>query len=530
MWSDAAEGCVELNDQYISTNEDMIIHNVNLNSAADKTIDGSGIDMDTTITQDKSCSSETRYDQDTTGYKTVSNNKNSNKRHIENTSPEEPSASKFTKTTESTKVENSIFLKGINTNITKQHPLAIKKALLVIDSTIRDDQIKYSKESIRINCRDEAQKIKFKNVSNLIGIEISISEHSSISRSALNLEHFEKVIIFGVLTEITEEEIRRETKAISVKRLSKKGSVEGERTDTESVILAYGSEPPRMVQIGFQTYKTKTFIPLPTRCWRCQRFGHAESSCRGKVTCPRCAGNHKYEECSIKNDNVDTDETIVKNTHLRCVNCSQQHSAAYRNCPEYLKSKEIAKIKTMFKLTYSQATKKMKEDEIIEAQPLLSTNPITAPFEATAATSHSHYRISHPISTLPSTPTYNSPSISNRPLPLFQATSRPSFTLANFPPIINSTTSTPTQRPSLLPPHVHSNHNHPLFSPAQIPPTTLLPVPNHIENFLSNLIYLLIDLLTSYLPSQSIVSKLSNLCTLLSTKANTNPIPSQSQI
>jgi len=532
MWSAQTEGETDLEEHFCEKNEELIINNVNLNSVAEKTIDMSGIDMDITVTQENACLSATGYDHDSAGYSTVTNSKSKNKRNLENTSPEEAASSKISKTTDNDKIVYAVFVKGVNVSLLKQNPLSIKKALLRIDNSIRDEQIKYSKDSIRINCRDESQKKKFDQLSNLMGIDVSVSEHLSLNRASLDLENYEKVIIFGVNTEITDEEIKSETKAISVKRLFKKSETGTGRIETESVILTYVTDPPKTVQIGFQSYKTKTFIPLPTRCWRCQRFGHAESTCRGKVTCPRCAENHKFENCPLAtNEKEATGSNADHNASLLCVNCGQQHSAAYRRCPEFIKSKEIAKIKTIFKLTYSQATKKMKEDQ--ETIPKLQPEPYPPSLKSrqiqpiiTAQTTHSIYD-----SSLLPTPNHLNPSLNiqlSSPCP----PNFPAFTQSNYPPIPNSTTSTPTRHPF----HLTRTYPHsPLHS---FPQTTtrsanfLLPVPNHIENFLSNLILLLIDLLSSYLPSNLILSKLANLTTILSSRTATepqNPQPSLSR-
>ncbi|GBO11583.1 hypothetical protein AVEN_202519-1 [Araneus ventricosus] len=33
----------------------------------------------------------------------------------------------------------------------------------------------------------------------------------------------------------------------------------------------------------------RPFIPNPLRCFKCQRFGHSQTNCRGTLTCARCA-------------------------------------------------------------------------------------------------------------------------------------------------------------------------------------------------------------------------------------------------
>jgi len=100
------------------------------------------------------------------------------------------------------------------------------------------------------------------------------------------------------------------------------------------------------------------YVPLPTRCFRCQRFGHGHLSCHGKLTCPRCSGNHEFSHCTLTSDEGDKDSI---NNKLLCVNCGSKHSAAFKGCSVFIKNKEIAEFKTKNKLSYSQAVKQLKD-------------------------------------------------------------------------------------------------------------------------------------------------------------------------
>src|SRR6267154_3400542 len=280
-----------------------------------------------------------------------------------------------------------------------------------------------------------------------------------------------------------------------------------------------------MVQIGFQTYKTKTFIPLPTRCWRCQRFGHAESSCRGKVTCPRCAKNHKYEDCPIISIALQrSSQTQDNNAELHCVNCKENHSAAYRGCPEYIKNKDIAKIKTLFKLSYADAAKQLKEKEeaerhrqserapTSEARNTQETREINQIFQdriVNPPVFQPNPCSSFPLSSFPSLPSHICPLLTTYIFPPFTIpTSTP--THSNPPPLPSNPPRTPTST---------SSSNPPPFSTSN---------PAHLDIFITKLLILIIDLLSSYLSKQSIVIKLNNFITKLATLSNLDQITIQS--
>ncbi|KIK13671.1 hypothetical protein PISMIDRAFT_17819 [Pisolithus microcarpus 441] len=64
----------------------------------------------------------------------------------------------------------------------------------------------------------------------------------------------------------------------------------------------------------------------PTRCLKCQRFGHLSRECaHHEDSCGTCAGNHRVTACTSPQT-------------PRCVNCqTDSHSSSDRKCPEFLK-------------------------------------------------------------------------------------------------------------------------------------------------------------------------------------------------
>jgi len=58
---------------------------------------------------------------------------------------------------------------------------------------------------------------------------------------------------------------------------------------------------PAEVDLGYLLFRVKQFIPKPLRCFKCNRFGHVASHCRGRERCSNCGGAHKYSECTADN-------------------------------------------------------------------------------------------------------------------------------------------------------------------------------------------------------------------------------------
>lgn len=76
---------------------------------------------------------------------------------------------------------------------------------------------------------------------------------------------------------------------------------------------------PERVKIGYVRYIVRPYIPPPTRCFTCQRFGHIAAACKAKARCAKCGGEHEYGECA-------------EGTKIKCCNCGGEHSAAYKGC------------------------------------------------------------------------------------------------------------------------------------------------------------------------------------------------------
>lgn len=67
-------------------------------------------------------------------------------------------------------------------------------------------------------------------------------------------------------------------------------------------------------------------IPEPSRCMKCQRFGHRARECKSTSDiCARCAGTHRTSTCRVS-----------KTEDLKCANCEGAgHGAADRRCSTF---------------------------------------------------------------------------------------------------------------------------------------------------------------------------------------------------
>ncbi|GFT76634.1 uncharacterized protein TNCV_3646441 [Trichonephila clavipes] len=113
---------------------------------------------------------------------------------------------------------------------------------------------------------------------------------------------------------------------------------------TKHLILTFNSPTlPQTIKAGYLNCKIRPYIPNPLRCFKCQRFGHSQTACRGQLTCSRCASvGHASSDCTLEQ---------------KCVNCSQPYSADSKLCPKWKIEKEIQTIKTNRNISYIEARK-----------------------------------------------------------------------------------------------------------------------------------------------------------------------------
>lgn len=159
-----------------------------------------------------------------------------------------------------------------------------------------------------------------------------------------------KGVIYNVPTGISDEELLSCLKQYEVKH-TKRFKIKMQReketsfAESKTVLLHFEcSDLPEKVQIGYLSFTVKQYIPKPLRCYKCNRFGHVASKCRGNERCAKCGGSHTAANCS--------------NTFVKCVNCNGNHSAASKECPRYHHEAQVLQFQASKKLTYAEASKR----------------------------------------------------------------------------------------------------------------------------------------------------------------------------
>ncbi|XP_022817704.1 uncharacterized protein LOC111350381 [Spodoptera litura] len=238
-------------------------------------------------------------------------------------------------------------------NIPKQMALA---KLLRSENITNVTRIKYksfNKVIIQFKEKKDALKLleceKFKDM----GCRCQLIDELSLSYG----------VVKGVDLELLENELRNifesDTEIISVKRLRRIDS-EGKWIESESVRICFKSNHlPNYIYAYDCRLKVEPYVFPVTQCSGCWKFGHIIKYCpTKKKICPKCGGNH---------DNCDT-------TKISCLNCKGNHFVLDKNCPFFVKEKNIRKIMSTEQVTYRKALQILIEQQQQQRNTCLHNN------------------------------------------------------------------------------------------------------------------------------------------------------------
>ncbi|GBO16764.1 hypothetical protein AVEN_35240-1 [Araneus ventricosus] len=172
----------------------------------------------------------------------------------------------------------------------------------------------------------------------LLDIPISVVPHKSLNS------------IRGV---ISETELRTASDSDILEGFASQGVIHAHRihikkgtesSPTQHIVLTFNkTELPKSVIAGYLHCRIRLYVPNPTRCYKCQRFGHSKVACRGKQVCSRCASEgHSFTDCHAE---------------PKCANCAQLHESNSKQCPTWHQEKQIQKLKVTKNISYIAARK-----------------------------------------------------------------------------------------------------------------------------------------------------------------------------
>ncbi|XP_055924706.1 uncharacterized protein LOC129975493 [Argiope bruennichi] len=170
--------------------------------------------------------------------------------------------------------------------------------------------------------------------------QVTVAAHRSLnhSRGVISEREFQTDLEEDILNCLKEQNV------IAVRRITIKKN--NQIQPTKHLILTFNTPVlPKSVKIAYINCSVKPYIPNPIRCFKCQKFGHTITACRGdKEICARCSlPDHNSNNCT--------------STTPKCFNCSGDHPAYFRSCPRYKEEKEIQTVKITKNIPFPEARK-----------------------------------------------------------------------------------------------------------------------------------------------------------------------------
>ena len=100
--------------------------------------------------------------------------------------------------------------------------------------------------------------------------------------------------------------------------------------------------PPQNIKVGYCRYNIDRYVASPLRCGNCCRYGHLAKVCRSDAICSSCSSKtHKKQGCTAEAP--------------KCINCKGNHDAFSKDCPVYLREKEVCRLSSVRNISFSAA-------------------------------------------------------------------------------------------------------------------------------------------------------------------------------
>ena len=213
----------------------------------------------------------------------------------------------------------------------------LNKTLIANAGTLKN-VTKMLSGDILVECTRQQQAVNLLKLKNILELPVAVTPHRSLNSSKGIIRDRGKD-----LSDLSEEEICAELNdqgIANVKRFTTKK--DGNILKLDTYLITFDSTTvPDHIYIGPYRMRVDTFIPNPTRCFQCQKFGHGKTQCRGGLVCFRCsAEGHEGFDC---------------NKTIKCCNCNEAHMASSKDCSFFIKEKRIQVIKSEKNVSYIKA-------------------------------------------------------------------------------------------------------------------------------------------------------------------------------
>jgi hypothetical protein len=222
-----------------------------------------------------------------------------------------------------------------NSALAKLSPFVIEKTIQgCIGSAVQIKKLRSGQLLVEVSRRTQAENLL--KLTQFASLPVSVSPHRGLNTCR-------GVIRSSELAGMDPDELVTELKKFHVSKADRIFITKNnERKPTNTLILTFNIPTlPTFLAVAYLHIKVEPYIPSPLRCYRCQRYGHHQGTCKRNPACFKCGSTeHNHTNCS--------------NTP-KCLSCEGEHPANFSRCPVWLREKEICKIKVLEKLSYPEA-------------------------------------------------------------------------------------------------------------------------------------------------------------------------------
>ena len=205
--------------------------------------------------------------------------------------------------------------------------------------------------SFNIKTKSDQQSEKLLKAKEIFGVKVKVDPHDFKNGCKAKVWDHE-----GTFAAFSDVELKEALASQGVRKV-KRGEFKKDKNvvpGKQYFLEFHNPEPPRYLvfrQLGIRM-EVEKFVPRPTRCFKCQKFGHGKPSCRDKEVMDVCAN------CGVKHDLL---QGIKCEKVPYCVNCKGAHSAASFDCPAYKQEAYIRKIAAEKDLPPRDVLRSMKQ-------------------------------------------------------------------------------------------------------------------------------------------------------------------------
>ncbi|GFU81369.1 uncharacterized protein TNCV_1380371 [Trichonephila clavipes] len=220
--------------------------------------------------------------------------------------------------------------------MSSKSPFAIQKALVEIGGEPKSVK-RLRSEDLLIETNSALQTKTFLLAKRFLNSPLIISPHKTLNscRGAISEPDLLTTPESEILDGFSDQDV------IQVRRITIKRDTL--IIPTKHILTFNSPKLSTTIKAGYFNCKIRQYIPNPRRCFKCQRFGHSQTSCRGQLTCSRCESvGHASTDCILE---------------TKCINCSLAHSTDSKLCPKWRIEKQIQEIKTSKNISYPEARK-----------------------------------------------------------------------------------------------------------------------------------------------------------------------------